>query len=260
MSVRLSQFGSISLDDLVAQAGLMTRIDRKYIVPSSALDALLAALEGETRVLQIDGARTFSYESVYFDTPDLLSFHMAAHPRRRRFKLRTRGYLDSDTCFLEIKTRGARGATVKDRSPHDPAHPDQLSAEALNDVADAFAAIGVAEDRVHELAPTLTTRYQRTTLLSNGGRATIDSDLSWESPHGPGFSLPHLAIVETKSPSTASPTDRLLWRYGFRPATVSKYASGLAALNPQLPRNRWSRVLRGPFSTTSPTTSLQPHL
>ena len=57
-----------------------------------------------------------------------------------------------------------------------------------------------------------------------------------------------LVIVETKSLSAASATDRLLWRAGHRPVPVSKFATGLAALNPDLPRNRWARILRGPFA------------
>ena len=55
------------------------------------------------------------------------------------------------------------------------------------------------------------------------------------------------AIVSV-SLSAASATDRLLWRAGHRPVPVSKFATGLAALNPDLPRNRWARILRGPFA------------
>ena len=75
------RFDPVSLDALVAEASLLTRVDRKYVVPRAGLDPVLAALDPGTRVLEIDGARDFAYESVYFDTPDLLSFRMAAQPR-----------------------------------------------------------------------------------------------------------------------------------------------------------------------------------
>ena len=253
------RFDPVSLDALVAEASLLTRVDRKYVVPRAGLDPVLAALDPGTRVLEIDGARDFAYESVYFDTPDLLSFRMAAQPRRRRFKLRTRSYLDTGTSYLEIKTRGARGTTVKDRDEYDPRQRDRLTDDARDDVANAFATIGVASDRADELDATLLTRYRRATLLAadSTGRATVDIALEWIEPDGRGFALPGLAIVETKSGAGPSDVDRALWRAGHRPATVSKYATGLAALHPALPRNRWARLLRGPFDSsqrTAPTT------
>ncbi|MEH3089214.1 MAG: polyphosphate polymerase domain-containing protein [Microbacterium arborescens] len=247
---RLAGLGAVTLDEMVAEAALLARVDRKYILPSADLDPVLRALDPRTRVLEISGSRCFAYESVYFDTPDLLSFRMAAQPRRRRFKLRTRAYLDTDAAFLEIKTRGTRGTTVKERSEYDLDLRATLTDDARDEVTAAFAAIGVDPSRVDELEATLVTRYSRTTLLAPDGaaRATIDTGLRWDRPDGSGFTLPHLAIVETKSPSSASVIDRLLWRSGHRPVSVSKYATGLAALHSDLPRNRWDRLLRSAFA------------
>ncbi|BDV31224.1 polyphosphate polymerase domain-containing protein [Microbacterium terricola] len=253
----LLRFEPLSLDELVSEAALLTRVDRKYVVPRGDLAAILGAIDEPARVLEIDGAREFGYASVYFDTPDLLSYRMAAQPRRRRFKLRTRSYLDVGTSFLEIKTRGARGTTVKERSAYDPDRADVLTNDALVEVAGAFDAIGVPAERADDLLPTLTTRYRRATLLAADGaaRATIDTDLQWIAPDGSAFELPDIAIVETKSPAAASRIDRLLWRAGHRPSTVSKYATGLAAMHPALPRNKWARLLRTSFQNprTIPT-------
>lgn len=246
----LARFEAIGLDDLVAEASLMTRVDRKYVVPRAELPAVLGHLNEQTRVLEIDGERRFGYHSVYFDTPDLLSFRMAAHPRRRRFKVRTRRYTDVGTAFLEIKTRGARGATVKERTEYPSSAADLLTRGARTDVASALAAVGVEPGRVTELGPILATRYRRATLLAADAvaRATVDTDLEWIEADGRALRLPHLAIVETKSGSAASDVDRLLWRLGHRPTSVSKYATGLAALRPELPRNRWARLLRDSFA------------
>lgn len=254
----LDRFDRVALEELVAEASLLTRVDRKYVVPRESLATVLAALDPGTRVLEIDGARDFAYESVYFDTPDLLSFRMAAQPRRRRFKLRTRTYLDTAVSYLEIKTRGARGTTVKDRDEYDLRSRDRLTAGAREDVAHAFAAIGIDARRAGELDATLKTRYRRATLLAPDGaaRATVDTALEWIEPDGRGFSLPASAIVETKSGSRPSDVDRALWRAGHRPATVSKYATGLAALRPGLPCNRWARLLRGPFHPGRRSTAL----
>lgn len=246
----LDRFEGIDLDGLVAEAALMTRVDRKYVVTRDAAARVVGTLDAGIRVLDMHGVRAFRYESVYFDTPDLLSFRMAAQPRRRRFKLRTRTYLDTRTAFLEVKTRGARSATVKDRIAYETGDRRLLTDEARGYAADALDAIGVAAARAEDLGVRLTTLYRRATFVSPDGsaRSTIDTDLEWRDADGRALTTPEMAIIETKSGAAASAFDRALWRAGHRPVSISKYATGLAALHPDLPRNKWARLLRGPFS------------
>jgi hypothetical protein len=259
MSLDTSRFAPVSLDDLVSEAALLTRVDRKYVVDLARARRALAALPvasetgapaTATRVLEIDGVRDFQYESTYFDTPDLVSFHMAAHPRRRRIKVRTRSYLDTGDAFLEIKTKGARGQTVKERTAYDLDRRHELTDDVRDEVGRALDAIGVDPERVDDLGATLVTHYRRTTLLQPDGaaRATIDTDLAWVAADGETLVVPGMVIVETKSGQSASPLDRALWRVGARPVSVSKYATGLAALRGDLPHNHWARLLRGPFA------------
>ncbi len=94
-STALATLRTISLEELNEKAALQTRVDRKYALTRREADVVLGGLDHATRVLEIDGQQSSSYESVYFDTPDLLSYRMAAHARRRRFKVRTRSYLDT---------------------------------------------------------------------------------------------------------------------------------------------------------------------
>ncbi len=249
----IAQLAPISLDDLVDEAALLTRVDRKYALDATDAAEVVARLPEDTRVLAMDGARSFSYESFYFDTDDLLSFRMAALGRRRRFKLRTRSYLDSGASYLELKTRGARSTTVKERIEYDFPQRDRLTPEGREYASAGLDGLGLDGDHVQALSPVLATRYQRTTLLVPGGRgrATIDTDLSWELADGTMLSLPELAIIETKSGSKPGAVDRLLWGGGLRPVALSKYATGLAALRPDLPSNKWARVLRRRFRPTS---------
>ena len=86
----------IGLRELNELAELQTRVDRKYFVPADVFDRMIAELRDELRVLDIDGKRTFGYESVYFDTPDLATYRAHVQRRRLRFKARTRTY----TCLL----------------------------------------------------------------------------------------------------------------------------------------------------------------
>jgi len=243
----LAGLAPIALAELVDQADLLTRVDRKYLLAAAALPAVLAGLPAGTRVLEIDRRRRFTYRSAYFDTPELDSYHGAAHRRRRRFKVRIRSYLDSGEHFLEIKTRGPRGTTIKTRFPYagDGLHlePDMraLAVRTLD-----AAGVGAGGFRF-ELA--LTTHYERTTLFvpATRSRVTIDRRLAWSLPGGATLTVPDRVIVETKSSRSSSAVDRLLWSLAHRPCPVSKYATGLAALRPDLPANRWNPVLRRHF-------------
>ncbi|MCB2174832.1 MAG: polyphosphate polymerase domain-containing protein [Actinomycetales bacterium] len=244
----------ISLAELDARAGRQTRVDRKYLVPVLLAGALLDDLEPGARVLEIDGRRRFGYRSVYFDTPELTAYLDAARRRRHRFKVRTRTYLDSGTCWMEVKTRGARGTTVKHRTPR-PDDADRLSAADAAFTARALvadAALPCALDAPLDLRPTLASRFDRVTvhLPSTESRLTVDTDLVWRplpgavrSGAGCDLALRGLAVVETKSGATPSSADRALWRAGIRPVRISKYATGMAALDARLPATPWRRTL-----------------
>ncbi len=234
----------IGLAELQATADLQTRLDRKYIVEPEVLAAAVRSLAPTLRVLAIDERRDFAYDSVYFDTPALDSFHGAATGRRRRFKVRTRSYLDSGECVLEVKTAGGRGHTVKERLPWRLDRRD-----TLDDTGREFLQHHRIDPEVSgRLTPTLVTRYRRSTLLGDdGARFTVDTGLHCVVPSGASVDLGRKVLVETKSPGAVTAMDRFLWAYGLRPVTVSKYATGLAALNPELPANKWNTTLRRHF-------------
>jgi hypothetical protein len=235
----LDRFESVSLDDVLGAAPLLIRIDHKYVVPMTGLEAVVAHLD--MPVLEIDGRRLFHYESVYFDTPDWVTYLAAARRRRRRLKVRTRTYLDSGTCMLELKHKGYRDQTVKERIGYD------ISDRAvLNGSAHAFLAERAADLAQQPLSAALTTSYRRASFadLTNGARVTIDTDLACDDLSGRRVGMPGYAIVETKSANGSCPADRMLWRAGYRPDAISKYGFGVAALNPQLPQNKWHRPMR----------------
>jgi len=260
---------TISLDELAERASLLTRVDRKYLVPASDIETILAELSWQARVLEIDGRQHFDYESVYFDTPDAASYLLAAHPRRRRFKARTRSYLNSGECYLEVKTKGSRGTTAKQRLPYSFDERSTLTAAGREYITELLADAAVANVPTSQLEPVLTTRYTRTTLFvpASGSRCTIDSSLSWQRTddalhddalhdnapldrqlRDDELHFDNTVIVETKSTGRASEVDRILWRLGHRPDRISKFGTGLAALRPELPNNRWARVLRRHFT------------
>ena len=247
---------TITLAELNSEASLLTRMDRKYLVPPGDTQDVVDYLAPRAQVLQIDGLRHFRYASTYFDTPGLDAYFLAARKRRRRFKIRTRTYLDSGLCFLEVKTNGSREATVKDRFKYDPDDADRITPDGHLFVIERLVesstcSLDEASTIAKALVPVMDSTYSRTTLHlpHDEARATFDTELTWDlfDPDGRrlerGVSVGHLNVIETKNPSTASPTDRLLWRRGHRPARISKYATGMALLHPELPANRWYRTL-----------------
>ena len=62
-SLNADHLASTSLAELNSAAGLLTRVDRKYLVPLERAQELVGGLTSEARVLDIDGRRRFSYAS-----------------------------------------------------------------------------------------------------------------------------------------------------------------------------------------------------
>lgn len=236
----LERFEPISLTDLIAVAPLQTRVDRKYLVTPAQLDGLIADVPPEARILDIDGRRAFAYETVYFDTAERVSYLGAAYWRPARFKVRTRTYVDSNLCQLEVKVRDRRGRTVKHRIGHDPARRRELDRAAMG----YLRQFGVVVPHLTQLSPVLTTNYPRTTFMLEQTRMTVDHHVSCTAPDGRRVVLDGVMVVETKSGLQPSSFDRLLWAHGIRPRTISKFGVGLAVLEPGLPSNKWQRTIR----------------
>ncbi|MFV0633880.1 polyphosphate polymerase domain-containing protein [Demequina sp.] len=243
----------ISLAELDLAAALQTRTDRKYLVNPATWAVALAGLERAPRVLDMDGKRCFRYESTYYDTPELESFYAAARRRPRRYKVRTRTYVESGTRAIEVKLRSRVGETVKHRDWLSPADVQGSSGAFLPAAARMFVAqFAETEPVVGDLRETLTTFYRRTTLLTADARVTVDADVEGRDIHGGVASFSPALIVETKSVARAGAVDRALWAHGVRPVRVSKYCTSLAALRPDLPANRWSRTLRRHVAVPQP--------
>lgn len=248
----IGQLPTISLDELNALAGLQTRIDRKYVLTAEQADRALSVVSGRLSALEIDGLRSFQYNSLYFDTPELISYRAAATRRRRRFKVRVRHYVDSGVSALEVKTRGGRGETVKTRADGAPDYCNGFTPETLRYIDSTVETEGLAR----HLQSMMWTAYNRSTIvdLDDRSRITIDRCLRGSPAGGSWRVLTDRVIVETKSTDRTTPLDRALWADHIRPVAISKYAIAMALHHPWLPANRWSRVLREHFAcaTTRP--------
>lgn len=244
----LARFEPICLDELNACARMMTRVDRKYLLTGNEACELLASLPQSTRILEINGRFLQHYRTSYLDSSSWGSYFTAAFKRRRRYKVRMRGYVDSGIAFLEVKTRGPRGTTVKERVPIEveEAYGDRIPQRLEPWLAQTLEARRVdVGAEVGALRPTLRNEYWRATFKPEGeGRVTVDSDLRWHSSRGGHLEGLDLVFVETKSGARPSVVDRQLWAMGLRPQKVYKFGTGLAVMHPELPSNKWRRAMR----------------
>lgn len=242
----LSALRPASLLDVVDAAALQRRVDRKYLVPVRVAAEMVDAVSGSHRVLEIRGRRTTTYRSTYLDTAELDSCRDHLQGRRRRWKARTRLYVEDHLCRFEVKLRGARGETDKHALELPASSYGTLDERHLRFVADLLGA-------APSLVPVLEVGYARATMadLDAGTRVTIDVGVAGrtldEAPArlraGEVTFDDGVVIVETKGSARPAAADRVLFALGHRPLSLSKYATSVALLS-DLPDNDVRRVAR----------------
>jgi len=239
----LGRLRTVGLDTLVDQAALMERTDRKYIVPVSTARALVDAIADSHRVLKIDGRRHTSYQSLYFDTIDLHSVQAHIQRRRRRWKVRSRLYVEDGLCRIEVKTKDNKGATIKAMGESDPSRFGSL-VDADKEFVEVHLA-GYIDADVSTLVPAAEIDYSRSTLadLEAGTRVTIDWNLSTRTHMGAAWLNSDHVLIETKGPDASSRADQVLGEFRVRPQRFSKYVAAASTTTPRIPDNDFRRLL-----------------
>ncbi len=186
---QLVPFEPVSLAEMDSVA-LFERRDTKFVLSETRLAAFLEALAGRYRVLEIDDTRVHGYRTVYFDTPGLGLFYDHHNARARRFKVRSRMYVDSHASYFEIKAKDGRENTVKSRTR------TQRMVTAVSPVESTFIETH-APYPLGELAPRLLNSFSRITLvdLERGERLTLDLGLTFAA-NGEVAGLPGLVVAE----------------------------------------------------------------
>lgn len=229
-----------------ATASLQTRIDSKYIVPWDVFRDWQQSLPTTHRVLDIEGRRVFTYKTHYFDTPSLDLYQDHIQGRRKRFKVRTRQYVETGLSFLEIKLKGGRGQTIKKRIPHDPMQLTTMDKDATSFVRATVRDI-YGQDFTERLVPTISTHYRRFTLMATAfsERITCDFDLQfWRDGTSHAALDGDHVLIEVKTARGRGTSERELWRRGQRPLGGSKYCIGVSLAWEDLKNNALRRQIR----------------
>jgi hypothetical protein len=244
-----AQFDPISLEDINRRASLQTRADNKYFLRWPLFVSFMESLRDTHVMMEIGGQRAFTYDTQYFDTPSLTNYWNHVQRRRKRFKCRSRKYVDNGQNFFEIKLKGGRGETVKYKIEYSDADWGGVNATAASFLEERLResyGIVLAEPMV----PSLRTLYRRITLAAKDSteRITCDFDLAFGAENQwQGRMADDYVLIETKSERGRGQVDQLLWRMGARPASGSKYCLGLSLVQPHLRSNPFQHVRKSFF-------------
>jgi hypothetical protein len=237
----------VTLDDLDARAALQRRVDTKYLISWERMAELLPRLREDHEALEIEGRRSFAYENVYFDTPELRCFHDHVEHRLPRFKVRSRLYADAGQCSFEVKVKREDDETDKEQMDVDPGDHGRMTPKAERFVRTQLSrSIGSAPEG---LAPALATRFRRFTVAADNQRVTFDHGVELDSLRNGSVRLADdCVIVETKTEDGEGLCNRLLEEAGVDAVSLSKYRVGIGLLlaedpEPQLGERR-ERVFR----------------
>jgi len=239
----LSRFAPVDLCEVVDHAAMLTRVDRKYLVDAATAAAFLARLPDAYRLLHVDGRPATTYSSVYFDTAAMDACRDHVQRRRRRWKVRTRLYVEDRLCRVEVKTRDGRGVTVKTVADSTPLRHGRLDGPEGDFVATTLDAAGLPLD-ARALRQTMEVDYRRSTLADTGRGSRVTLDRGVECRHGGGRVRldDGYVLIETKGAARPSDADRVLGTLGARPRSFSKYASAASLLRADIADNDVRRL------------------
>lgn len=223
-------FRPIGLEELERGGALLQRVDVKYVVEWPEFVAFCERTRDDHRLLEIDGRRSFQYETVYFDTPELRCYREHVSGVVPRFKARTRLYADSGRCVFEVKLKVGDDETDKRQFAYPPEERDRISPDAERFIAKNLAERDI--DPPPRLEPSLRTAFQRLTLAAEGASDRLTCDLELELSRGDQRAtlLPSLVVLESKSETGESKADTALRAAGAEPTSLSKYRAGIELL------------------------------
>jgi len=234
---RLNQFESVSLKQLDS-VRLQNRIDSKYMLTKHELGLVLDGIRENQYVLEIEGTRMFTYQTIYYDTPDFQFYKDHHNGCINRVKVRCREYIESHLVFYEIKRKLFGTRTDKQRMVIDALYEDVP--------IEKYSLIEYKRLAGKPIEKKMVNRFKRITLTNKQftERITIDLDIELYNDHAKVY-LPEIAVIEVKQgkTDTFSNTVQVLKKLGIRQSSFSKYAIGISLLEPQLKHNNFKPIL-----------------
>lgn len=218
---------------------LLNRIDTKYVIREDQLPGFLHSISDHYNLLVIDGNSIHPYETLYFDTPGFHLYLMHHNGKWNRYKIRSRKYINSATCFFEIKSKTNTNRTQKRRLPVEE-FPEILN-ETLEEYINEHTPGGF-----QKYIPALRVFFDRLTLVNKHAneRLTFDLNLRYERSEN-DIKIGNLVIVEVKQEKrTISLFKELMKQNRLQSNNLSKYCLGIVSLNKTIKKNRFKEKIR----------------
>jgi len=221
---------------------LMRRRDTKYVLSIDKLPEILELIKDDYKVFTLEHVHMQPYETVYFDTPNLMMYYEHHNRRLNRYKVRMRKYVLSDDSYLEIKFKNNRGETIKKRVKA------EMNVKELNGSNKRFL-IDNSPYSFDEINPALWNRFKRITLVSKHRpeRLTIDLALEFSKAKASDKEkFNQTCIIEVKRSLDADKSDIIdaLNTTRIKPTGFSKYCMGTVLTKKQVRHNLFKQRLR----------------
>jgi len=239
----LDGYASHTLADLPAEASLMNRVGKKFVIPRALLSDLLQHLRSGYSALELNKQRLFRYHNTYYDSVGYDLYLDHHNGKSNRYKIRHRTYVDSDTSFLEVKFKNNKKRTLKTRTL---LGSDEKSLEVVK--AAFLSENGLLNHAQYH--PTQTGTYVRIALANTerSERITIDVDLAFAGIENSGsYVLGPWVVVEVKQSRQNRDSGFFAWaqQNGIRRSKFSKYCMGVYFTGPlTLKRNNFHRIAK----------------
>jgi len=239
----LQSMSPISLEEM-SGVTLMNRVDSKYPTNMETLLRMAPLWGKHFYVQEHENQRIAHYRTLYFDTPDAITYTMHHNRRLKRQKIRQRIYVDSNIAFCEIKNKKNTGRTKKKRIA--------IPVEHWGDLYQLPEMEAFVRERVwvtdQLLTPRLENAFQRITLVnkSKTERVTIDFGILFHNHlSGCDADVSDLVIIEVKQDSTLpSKFKDILRDTRVKRKGLSKYCLGMLLTDEHLKYNRFKNKMR----------------
>ena len=239
----LSSMAPISLEEM-SGVKLMNRVDSKFPTNRETLLRMAPLWNTHFYVQEVDGQRVAHYRTLYFDTPDAVTYTMHHNRRLCRQKVRQRIYVDSGIAFCEIKNKKNTGRTKKKRIPIPMEEWGNLY--QLPEMADFIREKVWVTDQ--PMQPRLENAFQRITLVNKAKteRVTIDFGITFHNHlSGCDADVSDLVIIEVKQDgSLHSRFKDILRDARVQQKGLSKYCLGMLLTDEHLKYNRFKNKIR----------------
>ena len=236
----LKQYQPITLSEM-DEVALMERVDDKYTISYEEMMNILENISSEYFCLEIDGKRSFTYQTEYLDTIDNILYKNHQNGKLNRYKIRFRDYIGSKKTFLEIKFKSNKGVTKKNRIsiPFQEKNITKICKEFIE---------GETPYLIENLSVKVKNNFERITLVNllSKERVTFDFNLKFSNPVlETKAKLDNAGIIEIKREKGNKKSQLLsiLKRKRIRPTRFSKYTIGSCLLDSNLKYNNFKKKL-----------------